>query len=874
MNVNKLTCFLCNFPFDESIHIPRILPNCNHSICSLCLTNSLQPQKDSFLCPKDNITYSNIRSIDYFKINTILLEKIYQSKKNKLSYIKYHSQKNLTTEKEKDQKEKTHHSNKSKNDTLTINETTNNNTILISNSNSTPCYNKKIIKFENKFNYLNNSQVCKIHSLILNNICIDDKVKICSQCAQDSEHSLHKILNENEFVAYVDELVKVFQDMENNQKKLKFMNNNNLIEEIENKFNDEKNNAKKICKEIIDNINNQFKKLEKYLNFRKKEILSKVQLYNELYNLEESSKNWIDIVSNKIIQANMGTINDINIEFLSLLDEDVNKNIFNLINSGKQINDKYISFNKKKEIIEKINQNKNNLVIIEPNLNLINLISGNNLIGDDILKQNKMNNSKYNESFINCSKIINIPLFDTDANNTNKNNTISTSFELPLFKIKEDSDLIDSLNLMPISSVFLKCNNIFMTYENDDDNQIIEENEMCNTISNISNLFTNKNNIQPNQVYSKKKLISSSSKIMSKTYHNFFNSNDKKNLTLTWQKNNNNDFLTKANKPLSPNFKKLLFPKLLKVKTCDVAFIPTVNRRNSQPSLLSLVDNNIKTSLGNLALSPKVQSLQNILTDNKRVSIDKTETKKKCRKILKPIKLNINDEINFPKVKKSKYKRCASCSSSLSNNEIKDIKIYLKTNDEKNPPKRNNINEMSNFIEKKDKKGHKSRYTNKSEIITDTKNHINTEICNDNSNISLNDSNIMEKYICNQMKKNIPVFNRINLRGSGIQILCNFIRNNFNKKYKEIKLIECNLNDTDFCLLINCLIHNEIEIMSLNVSHNQISDNSSKYIFEIIKKRNCLKSIFLYNNNFSKGFKGKIKTYANGNFLGNIKLYI
>ena len=85
-----------------------------------------------------------------------------------------------------------------------------------------------------------------------------------------------------------------------------------------------------------------------------------------------------------------------------------------------------------------------------------------------------------------------------------------------------------------------------------------------------------------------------------------------------------------------------------------------------------------------------------------------------------------------------------------------------------------------------------------------------------------------------------------------------------------MKLPGCNLNDEDFCLLVKSLIENEIEIPALNLSYNKISDNSAKYIFEIIKKKISLKNIYLYNNIFSKSFIDKLKNYnkdRNGDYV-------
>ena len=43
---------------------------------------------------------------------------------------------------------------------------------------------------------------------------------------------------------------------------------------------------------------------------------------------------------------------------------------------------------------------------------------------------------------------------------------------------------------------------------------------------------------------------------------------------------------------------------------------------------------------------------------------------------------------------------------------------------------------------------------------------------------------------------------------------------------------------------------------------------------EIVKKIKGLKSIFLYNNSFSKGFKDKIKINDKDNSLYNVRLYL
>jgi hypothetical protein len=119
--------------------------------------------------------------------------------------------------------------------------------------------------------------------------------------------------------------------------------------------------------------------------------------------------------------------------------------------------------------------------------------------------------------------------------------------------------------------------------------------------------------------------------------------------------------------------------------------------------------------------------------------------------------------------------------------------------------------------------------------------------------------NELEKYINYQMKKTKINFNRINLKETGIKIMCSFFNKNKNKKYKEIKLQGCNLSDVDFELFCQSLFENNIIIPIINLSENNLSDDSTFIILDFIGKYNGIKILSLSNNLFSKGIKGKIK---------------
>ena len=99
------------------------------------------------MCPKDNIIYSNVDNIDYFKVNKYILEKIKQIQNNqtqndstKIDIISLDKEKTKST--------------RTKIDTITVNDSTlNNNTntlTSINNQNPQQCYIKKTIKFNKK----------------------------------------------------------------------------------------------------------------------------------------------------------------------------------------------------------------------------------------------------------------------------------------------------------------------------------------------------------------------------------------------------------------------------------------------------------------------------------------------------------------------------------------------------------------------------------------------------------------------------------------------------------------------------------------------------------------------------------------------------
>ena len=384
----------------------------------------------------------------------------------------------------------------------------------------------------------------------------------------------------------------------------------------------------------------------------------------------------------------------------------------------------------------------------------------------------------------------------------------------------------------------------------------------------------------------------------------FYNTNFYKNNDDNFDKNNEEKDI---NMQLSPMFRKVLFPKLLKVKTCDVFLIGNEKIRKS----MSMDDDKIKNKKINkleykhgntlqLTMSPQIKSKYN-LNANKNLIMSQKEKEKICEKnkskkdLKKKEKTNNENNNNKNEIKaKKKYIRCVSCSG-LNKKDIQDVPIIfnLNVNNENNfnsPKNNNNKSSVSDFFTNngiilKNKKKLKnktkkcnSRHLNKSCICkqenktnynfinfnnnysTNFSTNISTNIINKNNNSALinKEMNDLQRCINSQMKKLNPSFNRVNMSGIGMQLLCHYMQKNPKKKFKELKLPGCNLNDDDFIQLVKCIIDNELEIPILNVSYNKIGDNSAKYIMEINKRKSHLKNIFLYNNMFSKSFIEKI----------------
>ena len=486
MNTDKYHCPKCKLLFDSLNHLPRILSTCNHNLCTYCINEQLHNTPNKICCPIDNVLYDNIPSINIFKENTNLIEELQES-------LNIPSNHNYEISNEDIFFDKSVIMNSDKfNDTMN---SLNLNSSIISSSH---CYYKKSKNLRINLGE-SNSLMCNVHTLPLNVICIDERKKICSQCALNNEHVNHQIITETEFMNNIDSLIDLFQEVDNNQ--IKYLNFNSIntksaLDKIGNNIDNLLKMINATKNDIINNIKEQCENVEKYLNDRKKEIFEKYQSTSfDISTLRESTLNWMQIVTSKLDQLN--EIKEPSSECIKLLDTEPNKNIFNLIRNGKQLNGRYNFIQEMLKIIDKLESFDQKGISIQPNNNIIERIffKEKEEKDDDNNKDNKDENKKEDDIEINLN-INELGKENDIKNNSNKKEEkkVDTNLKSSLFKIEENKELINSLHLTQFKFDFIDNK---VNIENEDNNSKQEEKKDNNKIeeNNNKDIDTKDNNI-------------------------------------------------------------------------------------------------------------------------------------------------------------------------------------------------------------------------------------------------------------------------------------------------------------------------------------------------------------------------------------------
>ena len=374
----EVKCPICKNDYNSSNNIPRILINCGHTICSSCLNTKITENKSKqFTCPEDNILYENIESIEKFPINKSLIKLI--ESKPKVNKTK------------KNTNNPTNNNNKTNNKTNSINrvETINSQKPKIDHSLFSTPANSNIRKTNSNFkhfessNYLKkssmlrisltktqgfNTNFCKEHARPLDVICIDEKIKICNQCALDPRHCNHQIVTDDEFMNQIDSLIDLFQIIDENSQsyyEIENINTTDILDKINKKIDSLKSNIGKKVEEIIININSQKNTIVNYLTKRKDEINSKYKSSIDTKMLLKQTETWMNAVKNKLDILN--EITDPNRECIKLIDNDKKNNQTYLINQGKQLNDRFQFIKQTESVIKDLVSFEESGIKIDPN---------------------------------------------------------------------------------------------------------------------------------------------------------------------------------------------------------------------------------------------------------------------------------------------------------------------------------------------------------------------------------------------------------------------------------------------------------------------------------------------------------------------------
>ena len=860
MKEEKYKCPLCQISHNFSNdNINKIHSKDEKILCSSCI-NKLLSKDNNLVFPHDFIDYKSINPTNDIKneqnkndeikhqtINESIIEEIKQQSMNKILIEELKQQLNNKT--------KINTNNPAPNIS-----NTNNNSKNISKSEK--CYVKKSVKvnklpeFKNKDLY--DTHKCKVHSLPLNIICIDEKIKICSQCALTKNHLNHKIIIEKDFIQYIEELSKIYNNIEINQNKYINIDHNNfsVIEEINNIFLETEKNLTELKNKMINNINNQFNMILNFMNLRRKEIIDKYQYSNyDINNLIEASKNWMKLVSQKLNESNIKNNNYKNINILQLLDKEEKKNIFNLINSGKQLNERYNFIKEINQIMDKLEYYKEQGITIKQNEEIINLIVNKNRIifieeNQELIKSLSL--TSYDDLIKEFKLLNNKPKNNIDLNINNDDND-----ELEC----EDNDK-PSKNMQHNNNIKNKCL-IFNDNQNRNKKHKIYFRKLpgemesanftesdCYKEKTNKKIYDNQSNLNDNNTYSKTN--SKRKAISTKKIKYDINNTESNDLTFPLNKMNKTD-------------KKIT--KLLRNKTAGNMNTKIIKKQNNNESidLSNYNDNKININFNGHIFNYNSDSnfSLNMPEINKKSKNDENSTSKitDIFDLLTPKK----NEIKIKKIKnsrKQKLMRCFSFNEETNKNKNKN-KINMKKNlsnsiVNNNTQSPNNINiniwHTGNNIKKTEEQtfrnfdffGKKMENNNKNAKISKIKYK------------TLNNKEL-EKYVNYQLKKLKPNFNRINLRDTGIKIICSFFKKNKHKKYKELKLQGCNINDLDFDIFTKSLIENNIFIPLINLSENKLTDDCTFFILDFINEYNDIQNILLTNNLFSKGIKDKIK---------------
>ena len=463
---DELKCPLCKTTFNQTDNLPRLLINCGHTLCSKCISQSLTQNNNTITCPEDSSTYENVTNIDISFPKNIYLLKLIQKSEALISSPK-------STSKSK---------------------------LIESIKKATTRSTKKRASF------------CAIHpTRNLELICIDDKLKICTNCALFGTHRNHNVINIDEFQKDVEVkselLIDLFDLLDQNMKNDNYTKNvftlnnkfDNLTNVIDRKYNDISytvnaftndliSKVKQDEKALLDSIANKFDYLKSKINYYKyfprelndnvsawkQKVQNKLNKLNEITDIDEECIKLIEQVNdengyNCLIEQGDNILNDIdkmNTFPIEQIGEHINKvqlkidnkvledNLFcleNDINFNAVIESVGLSSQKKKPLTKSNGvgcNNTNNNNVTRSSRDEINISNFDTVSEITVHSNNSSNNNNNNNNNVKCSN----PHYKM---NTNRNKPQHT--EHSFFNISDDENLLITNSVSKQLDRQLKC---------------------------------------------------------------------------------------------------------------------------------------------------------------------------------------------------------------------------------------------------------------------------------------------------------------------------------------------------------------------------------------------------------------------------------
>ena len=481
----------------------------NAFLCSTSINKTLKKEKN--LVPQNNLILPEKKEQEE--------ENEINKKMNELKEIKYKLDKSIIDEIKSDSKNKT-----------LIQEIKNQfNIKYIITSLNSPQYQTKYENIQkNKLNLSGLPKSDKKFNLV-NNFYTKKTVKIKS----DSK--------EKKFIQNINELNNIYINIEKNQHLYYNFNQKfyNLIEEINDKFIEMEAKINVIKKEITEQINNYFSQAENLINLRRKEIFGTFQYYN--YDISEL--------------INMSLI------WMKTVKEEKNElKITNLINSGKELNNKYDlikEINYIYKLLEEYKENGINIIknecnkipiIIKENkelIKLLNLKTNKDITKDNIIIKNKENNNDINIGHENdkiyCKKII--------EDKIRHNYTVSDFYKNKTSKVfksmKQDKKDINnnSLNYNRISVSKIKNNLNINTESNETSLPFLHNLVNINSGNSVNDTFLKSKNISEYKKRHESIQVNhdTDNNININFNGNIFNYNSDSNISVVFPENNKNE---------------------------------------------------------------------------------------------------------------------------------------------------------------------------------------------------------------------------------------------------------------------------------------------------------------------------------------------